>query len=286
MICKLKKKDVEELQTTNILPQTAFWGRIKSNQGLSPIGFELTVSKDLLYNDADSFLKTGDDILVLLKYIDNSTCFAYVPYGPKLEPSFENQGLFLEQLSESIKPFLPANCIFIRYDLIWENQWAIEDQYFDDSGNWIGAPRSQVQEYRVNFKTVKWNLKKSVNDFLPKNTFFIDLSITKQKLLSNMRYNTRYNVKKALMNGISVKEYGIEHINDWYKLYYDTAVRHNMPLQSQEYFSTIFKNQDNNKKGVTIKMLMADINGEFLSSMFFGFIKKTWNLFIWCINFL
>ncbi len=241
MICKLKKKDVEELQTTNILPQTAFWGRIKSNQGLSPIGFELTVSKNLLYNDTDSFLKTGDDILVLLKYIDNSTCFAYVPYGPKLEPSFENQGLFLEQLSESIKPFLPANCIFIRYDLIWENQWAIEDQYFDDSGNWIGAPRSQVQEYRVNFKTAKWNLKKSVNDFLPKNTFFIDLSITKQKLLSNMRYNTRYNVKKALMNGISVKEYSIEYMNDWYKLYYDTAARHNMPLQSQEYFSTILK---------------------------------------------
>lgn len=274
MICKLKKKDVEELQTTNILPQTAFWGRIKSNQGLSPIGFELTVSKDLLYDSADSLLKTGDDILVLLKYIDNSTCFAYVPYGPKLEPSFENQGLFLEQLSESIKPFLPANCIFIRYDLIWENQWAIEDQYIDVSGNWVGAPRSQVQEYRVNFKTAKWNLKKSVNDFLPKNTFFIDLTITEQKLLRNMRYNTRYNVKKALMNGISVKEYGIEHMNDWYKLYLDTAVRHNMPLQSQEYFSTIFKNQDNNKKGVTIKMLMADIDGEFLSSMFLVLSKK------------
>ncbi|MDP4285529.1 MAG: peptidoglycan bridge formation glycyltransferase FemA/FemB family protein [Bacteroidota bacterium] len=223
MVCKLEKKKIEELKTTNILPQTPFWGRIKSNQGLSPNGFELTVSKDLLNDNEDALSKTGDDLLVLTKYIDNNTCFAYVPYGPKLEPSFENQGLFLEHLSESIKPYLPSNCIFIRYDLIWENQWAVEDQYFDHSGNWIGAPSSQTQEYRINFKTAKWNLKKSVSDILPKNTFFLDLTLTEQELLCNMRYNTRYSVKKALTNGIRVQEYGIEYMKDWYKLYLDTA---------------------------------------------------------------
>jgi lipid II:glycine glycyltransferase (peptidoglycan interpeptide bridge formation enzyme) len=274
MICKLEKKDIEELKTTNILPQTPFWGRVKRDQGFIPKGFELTISKDLLVGTANSLEKKDDDLLVLIKYIDKNTCFAYVPYGPKLEPTFENQGLFLEQLSESIKAFLPSNCIFIRFDLIWENQWATESEYFDNVGNWIGPPPHQTQEYRINFNTVNWNLHKSIVDYLPKNTFFLDLTLTEQDLLANMRYNTRYNVKKANKIGIKVREYGIEHIEDWYKLYHETAIRHHLDIQNQEYFSTIIKNQDNSKKGITIKMLMADIDGKFLSSMFLVLSKE------------
>ena len=53
MICELKKKDIEELKTTNILPQNPFWGRVKSNQGFIPKAFELSISKDLLSSDAN-----------------------------------------------------------------------------------------------------------------------------------------------------------------------------------------------------------------------------------------
>lgn len=274
MICELEKKNLEEFNTTNILTQTPFWGRVKKNQGFIPKGFELTISKDLLVTEANSLEKKCEDLLILIKYIDNNACFAYVPYGPKLEPTFENQGLFLEQLSESIQPKLPANCIFIRYDLSWENQWAKEEEYFDSVGNWIGPPPHKTQEFRVNFNTLNWNLHKSIEDNLPKNTFFLDLTLEEQDLLYNMRYNTRYNVRNANKKGIRVLEYGMKHIEDWYKLYLNTAVRHNMPIQNQEYFSAILKNQDNNKKGVTVKMLMADIDGKFLSSMFLVLSKE------------
>lgn len=277
MICELERKDIEDLKTTNILPQTPFWARVKRNQGFIPKGFELTISRDLLVSRGNALEKKGEDLLILIKYIDPNTCFAYVPYGPKLEPSFENQGLFLEQLSESVRPFLPSNCIFIRYDLIWENQWAVEQDYFDACGNWIGPPTNQTQEYRVNFSTINWNLKKSVEDNLPKNTFFLDLTLNERDLLYNMRYNTRYNVRKASSKGISVKEYGIEYISEWYKLYFETALRHHMPVQNQEYFSTILKNQDNSSRGVTVKMLMADFEGKFLSSMFLVLSKKRGN---------
>ena len=274
MICELEQKDIEEFKSTNILPQTPFWGRVKGNQGFLPQGFELTISKDLLLSEADPTGKKSEDLLVLIKYIDAYACFAYVPYGPKMEPSFENQGLFLEQLAESIRPKLPSNCIFIRFDLAWENQWAIEEDYFDASGNWIGPPPNQTQEYRVNFNTENWNLQKSISDNLPKNTFFLDLTLSEQDLLSNMRYNTRYNVRKATEKGIRIREYGMEHLEDWYRLYLDTAARHHMHVQEQDYFSVILKNQDNSKKGVTVKMLMADIDGEYLSSMFLVLSKE------------
>jgi len=94
MFCKLEKKGIEEIKTTNILPQTPFWGRIKNKQGYITKGFEITVSKDLLFNTKNSLEKIFDDLLILIKYIDNNHCFAYGSYGPKLEPDFENQGLF------------------------------------------------------------------------------------------------------------------------------------------------------------------------------------------------
>lgn len=268
MTCNLEVKSIEEFQTTNILPQTPFWARVKQDQGFIPKGFELTISKDLLFSNANAWENKSEDLLILIKYIDSNTCFAYTPYGPKLEPTFENQGLFLEQLSESLRAFLPSNCIFVRYDLNWQNQWAIEDEYFDSNGNWVGPPSNKTQEYRINFNTENWNLHKSIEDSLPKNTFFLDLTLNEQDLLSNMRYNTRYNVRKASKKGIRVREYGIEQIEQWYQLYLETAIRHNMPLQDQEFFTTILKNQDNTKNGVTIKMLMADYEGSLLSSMF------------------
>lgn len=274
MICTVEKKEIEEFKTTNILPQTPFWGRVKQNQGFIPEGYELSISKDLLDRTASSSEKKDEDLLILIKYVDSNTCFAYVPYGPKLEPAFENQGVFLEQLSESIRSYLPSDCIFIRYDLPWENQWAVEDEYFDNSGNWIGPPSHKTQEYRVNFDTANWNLHKSIEDHLPKNTFFLDLTLKEEDLLYNMRYNTRYNVRKANLKGIRIHEYGIDHIGEWYKLYLDTANRHKIPAQNSEYFANILKNQDNSKKGVTVKMLMSDIDGEFLSSMFLVLSKK------------
>ena len=268
MICQLEKKEIEALRPTNILPQTPFWGRVKGAQGFNPSGFELNVSKELL-NPANKKSKNSqEDLLILIKYFNRTHCFAYVPYGPKLEPEYENQGVFLEELSEILRSYLPRNCVFIRYDLLWENQWSHEEEYFDNNGNWIGPPESKVQEFRVNFKTATWNLKKSPVDILPKNTFFLDLNMKEEDLLYNMRYNTRYNIRRAHKLGIKINEYGIDQIDEWYKLYSETALRHNMPLQNREYFSTILQNQDNSKKGVNVKMLMAEHEGQFLASMF------------------
>ncbi|QGY42358.1 peptidoglycan bridge formation glycyltransferase FemA/FemB family protein [Maribellus comscasis] len=274
MICSVERKEIEAIRPTNILPQTPFWGRVKGSQGFTPGGFELTVSNKLPNSSFKTSTKSREDLLILIKYINSTQCYAYVPYGPKMEPDFEDHGVFLEELSETLRSYLPANCIFIRYDLLWQNQWAQEEEYFDRKGNWIGPPESNIQEFRVNFKTAKWNLRKSPVDILPKNTFFLDLNLKEDDLLYNMRYNTRYNVRRAGKKGIKVTEHGMEHMDEWYKLYVETAIRHNMPLQDEEYFSAILKNQDSRKNGVHVKMLMAEYEGRFLASMFLVLSNK------------
>jgi lipid II:glycine glycyltransferase (peptidoglycan interpeptide bridge formation enzyme) len=269
MFCKIETKEIEEIESTNILPQTGYWARVKENQGFIPTGYEITVSKDLLNPINKDDQRISDDLLVFIRYIDNNRCFAYVPYGPKLEPKFENQGVFLEELSEDLKPFLPANCIFIRYDLMWENQWAHEEQYFDTEGNWLTPPDDQTQEFRVNFNTHKWNLKKSPIDILPKNTFFLNLGKGEDEILGEMRFNTRYNIRRSINYGVKVNEYGMDYLDDWYRLYSDTAIRKKMTLHPKEYFATLLKQQQNGtNNNVSVKLLMADFQGELLSSMF------------------
>lgn len=269
------KKEIEAFSPTNILPQTPFWGRIKNEQGFIPCGFELSASTGLLSSSPHAVReKVRDDLLVLIKYIDHTHCFAYVPYGPELEPDFEHQGVFMEELSEALRPFLPANCIFIRYDLKWKNQWAGEEDYFDSSGNWTGPPQSRFQEFRVNYNTATWNLRKSPVDILPKNTFFLDLTREEEDLMDDMRYNTRYNIRRAIKKGIHIRQYGEEHVDEWYRLYQETALRHHMPLQDEDYFASLLKNQDNEPQGVRVKLLMAEKEEKPLASMFLVLSNK------------
>lgn len=274
MILQAENKEIKELRATNILPQTPFWAKVKNDQGFIPSGFQLSVSKDLIDPNENGNIKTYDDLLILIKPVNDSQCFAYVPYGPKLEPEFENHGVFLEELSEVLRPHLPANCVFIRYDLLWENQWARDDDYYDDEGNWLGPPPVQTQEFRLNFNTNNWNLRKSPGDILPKNTFFLNLNLNEKELLGKMRYNTRYNIKKAFRGGVRVREYGIENLDDWYKLYCETSIRHNMVMQDKDYFASLLINQEQQDDDVKVNLLMADLDGEILASMFLVLSNK------------
>lgn len=274
MECRLKRKSIKEIHPTNVLPQTSTWGKIKRDHGLNPLGFEMTISEDLLFARGDTLTKTADDLLVLLVPIGADLFYAYVPYGPKIEPDPDQQGLFLEELSETMRPHLPQGCLFIRYDLMWQNLWAEEDTYFDSSGNWIGPPPDRTQELRFNFNTRLWNLKKSPEDILPKDTFFLDVTKSERALLSEMRYNTRYSIRKSSNTGLSIKNYGKEGLNLWYPLYLETATRHGLPKMSPAYFASFFNNQDNERNGVKVQLLMADHDGDLLAGMFFVLSRK------------
>ena len=60
------------------------------------------------------------------QYCSSDEYVAYLPYGPEIEPSEENQGRFLEELSECLRSYLPKGCLAIRYDLNWQSHWCKE----------------------------------------------------------------------------------------------------------------------------------------------------------------
>lgn len=272
MDCHLENKDIQEIESKNILQQTSFWARVKYQQGIKPYALKLITSSDLLHVNADSSDKKTNDLLVLLRQIDQNNSFAYIPYGPVIEPDFENHGIFLEELSEVIRPRLPKDCRFIRYDLPWENQWAAEDDYFDDNGNWIGPPPTYNQEFRINFNTNYWNLLKSPSDNLPTSTYFLNLSPKCDEILKNMKPKTRYNIRLSYRKGVRVNEYGIDKLDEWYKLYKDTAKRNGINLHKKKSFATILN--CNGDAQVRKSILMAEYENEPLAAMFLVLSKN------------
>ena len=265
----IEKKDIQEVYETAIIQQTAFWSEVKTKQGLQSKAFNFKVEDGNIYNNAIKNNYTHADFLVLLQPLDNEHSVAYVPYGPEIEPNEEYQGKFLEELSESLRSYLPSKCILIRYDLAWESHWAKESDSYDDSGIWNGPPEKKYQEFRFNFDTVNWNLKKANSDILPSNTIFLDLQRDNDMLLDSMKPKTRYNINLSFRKGINVKKVGMENLHIWYALYQETAHRNRIHINDINYFKTVLTARaENTASPADVELLLAELDGTPLAAMF------------------
>lgn len=268
MLTDIHLKESNDLYRTPIVQQTAFWSQVKNNLGLQSIAINFKSRKSDLFGEKSSeYIQS--DILVILQQIDAQHTIAYVPYGPELEPLEEYQGEFLEELSECLRPFLPANCIMIRYDLHWTSYWAKSNEDFDENGIWQGPPEHRIQELRFNINTVNWNFRKASGNILPSNTIYIDLQKSADELLQNMKPKTRYNIGLSERKGVDVKMIGLEQIDVWYHLYKDTAQRNQIYLNDIKYFSTLLQAQIQSTSASTeVMLLIAEQENIPLAAMF------------------
>lgn len=269
MIGDIQQKEIKEIYRTSIIQQTAFWSNVKTLQGVETKAYNFKTKAAELFSDSQDDTYFIGDLLILIQKLDTEHSIAYVPYGPEIEPSAENQGTFLEELSEGLREFLPKNCIMIRYDLSWESQWANEDDCYDLHGNWIGVPEKHIQEMRINFNTNNWNIRKANTDILPSNTIFMDLNKSTDDLLGNMKSKTRYNINLALRKGVKIKSLGMESLDVWYELYRQTAQRNNFFLHSISYFKVVIEARANDTESpADVFLLVAEIDEKPLAAMF------------------
>ncbi len=219
MIRNLEEKNIDQVYLTPVLQQTAYWSKVKSRLGIESLALNFKVRSDSVVNMQNSEEAYHDcDLLILLQRLNSEMCYAYVPYGPEAEPADELTGPFLEELSEQLLSYLPNDCIFIRYDLLWKTLW-------DDE-----IPDSNIQELRVNFGTNLWNLRKARTNILPSSTILLNLNNDSSALLSGMKPKTRYNIHLSERRGVEIRCAGIESIDVWYELYKETAARNSFYL--------------------------------------------------------
>ena len=265
----IKKKSPEKIHKTPVLQQTAFWAKVKQKMGIIPQAFDVRTRSDEIYVHATEQRSIDDDLLILLQPVGENDLIGYIPYGPTLDPDDENQGPFLEELSESLRPLLPKNCVLLRYDLRWESPWAKDSAYYNEQGIWTGPPSSINQEIRINFGTQYWNLKKANTNILPADTVFIDLDQDEDTLLEKMKPKTRYNIRLSGRKGVKVRRSNEKDLNLWYKLYRYTASRNHIYLHDPEYFKSVLATETENLRSpARVDLLIAEKNNEPLAAMF------------------
>lgn len=271
MNLKIEPKEIIDAYSTPIVQQTSFWSKVKERLGMNSCAFEFAVRNSDIYSDVGGFSYTHADFIMFFQYLNDEDYLAYIPYGPETEPSEANQGPFLEELSEILRSHLPQHCIALRYDLNWESHWCRRED-FDEQGNWIGLPKKEFQEIKLNYGTCNHNLRKANTNILPANTIVLDLSQEEETLLNRMRPKTRYNIRLALRKGVEVRSVGMEGLKIWYDLYSETALRNGLYLNDMQYFHNMFASKmECQDSDVNVKLLIAYYDETPLAAMFLVF---------------
>src|SRR6056297_858537 len=269
----LEPKRTKHIEAGIHLQQTAFWGRLKKQQGRQARAFDI-LEENFKNKGAPGIRFTHElakresarasrDMLVVIRSLGPDADRAYVPFGPEWLPDEERRGQWLELLSEQIRPHLPKSCVFIRYDLPWESPWAMDKTRYTENAVWLGKPRTGVREMRMNFDTRHWNLRKAPTDLLPTDTVILDLQTDKNRLLSRMKPKTRYNIRLSAKRGVRVREAGLRDLPAWYAIYCETAERHGMMLNDMDYFRPALEvSAADCASPARIHLLLAELGGK------------------------
>ena len=153
--------------------------------------------------------------------------YLYIPYGPVLncKPDtslLEAVKIFLKNLSRK------ENAVFTRTDFtVAEN--AFSDELFKKI--FTSAPRYTYHSAQ----------------FQPRLELYIDLKKSLEDIYNNFHKNTRYSIRVAEKNNVSIQiieRNFTEHFDTFYSILKETAGRDVFGLHSKEYYENIFKQCD------------------------------------------
>ncbi|MBN1617808.1 peptidoglycan bridge formation glycyltransferase FemA/FemB family protein [Candidatus Dojkabacteria bacterium] len=220
------------------------WGEFRSSRGQKCLRFGI-------YESETS--DTLESAFTMLIRNVGKTKFTY-GYIPKL--SMIN-GSVIQAIKDVAKK---ENCVFVK----------IEPDFIYKI--WLNKKGKILSENDIVFEEdlSVYNLVKSDREVLDKFTFFLDISRSEEELLANMHHKTRYNIKVATKNGVTIEEQSsIEGIETFLALNSETTERQQFYLHSDDYFRdmwNVFK-----ESGI-MKVLIAKYKDKPLSA---------WILFIW-----
>ncbi len=262
MQVEIRPKPARRLFPTPYLQQTGYWSKLKEKQGRRTAAFDIMVDAAPRAGSPDG------DMGIVLRRIAPGTTMAYVPSGPELLPDTEMRGPWLEEISERLRPHLPEDCLFIRYDLPWRSPWADDPDRYTENARWKGPPKMRIQEMRMNFDTEHWNLRKAPTDLLPPDTVLVDLAADPDGILSRMKPKTRYNIGLSARKGVRVRDAGVSGLQAWYALYAGTAERHGIHLDDMNYFRAALEVSDADcDSPASVHLLLAEADGRPLAGI-------------------
>ena len=153
-----------------------------------------------------------DEILILQKNLPMGRSMLY---SPKVEPNSESEIVndsFLERIKEIAKN---NKSIFYRLEI---DKPIIHDSLF----------------------VIHQNFVKSFEEMQPEHTLILNVSKSEQDILAGMKQKGRYNIKVADKHKIKIRK--SRQIDDFYRLYAETAKRQKITHRDKQYFRALLDN--------------------------------------------
>ncbi len=170
------------------------------------------------------FFKDSDliSLILVIKIIAKRGTFFLIPHGPVIKEesaTYETKIALLKTILEKLKEINKfEKCIFLRISPIWER--SKENQEIFKKFGFLEAPIFSHPEISLE----------------------LDISLSEEDLLMNMRKTTRYLIKKAQkIKNLEVEKNGdLRKIEKFYEIYQNTAERHSFFPFSLEYLKNEF----------------------------------------------
>jgi lipid II:glycine glycyltransferase (peptidoglycan interpeptide bridge formation enzyme) len=231
--------------------QSSFWGGFKERFGWKARPF-------LVAWEAPSVsLKVELPRLALCRPLALGATFAYVPWGPEPpwgpgdSPGDAAATAMLRSLAEDLRPLLPGNTAFVRFDPPWHSEGAD-----------AAAPRVYPPFFR------------SAADVQCPDTALVDLTAGEDAILNRMKSKGRYNIRLARRRGALVRRGGTEELERFYALYQETARRDGISIHALSYYRTLFE-RGASSPGQELRLYFADYGGRPLATAIVLFRKNT-----------
>ena len=229
----IEKADLEVCDESSSFLQSGFWGSFKARFGWEALAFRLG------WENSEKEIETRP-LLVLRRKLLPLFSLAYIPWGPELPSlaSYSSNEAVLE-LAEKLKNILPADTCFIRFD----PPWYTENTF----------PKALPSPFICASSTVQ-----------PPDTVILDLSMSMEQILKEMKPKWRYNARLALKKGVKISRGSVNDIQKFYELLKTTAKRDGISIHSLEYYKTLF---DNYIKSPDLRIYLAEHEGEVISAI-------------------
>jgi lipid II:glycine glycyltransferase (peptidoglycan interpeptide bridge formation enzyme) len=220
--------------------QSAFWGRFKARFGWAAHAFRVEwegVPAD-----------PPPPLLLMTRPLVRGAGFAYVPWGPELPGGLStpaDKTRALVELARELRPHLPGNTAFVRFDPPWYN------------AEGEAAP------------PLERPLARAPADVQPTDTVLVDLCQSDEALLAAMKEKCRYNIRLSARKGVAVRRCDETELGVFYRLFEETARRDGIAIHSIDYYRTLFALAKETTGGipVDIRLYIAAHEGEDLAAI-------------------
>lgn len=167
---------------------------------------------------------------IKIPFLPIRAAIQYIPKGPLVD--WENKHLIVKVLADLQKFARDRKVIFVKID---------PDVYIENPilTNTKGNYSMNSQNVLSAFSERSWRFSDSQVQF--QNSMWIDLRLSDEQLLANMKQKTRYNVRLAQKKGIKIRVADTKEYPLLYQMYAQTSIRDQFVIRPASYYLDLWE---------------------------------------------